>query len=108
MSDKSKAAVLKEFTLADLSKIMSMSEGRRTIACILELCMHEQPAMAKNATELAANVARQEVAQQIKDLVWNGGGKNLWRKMEDEIELRTDLDEQTEDDNKSDPLDIEN
>ncbi len=87
---KTHAVLDREFTIEDIVKVMSTPEGRRTIAMVLELCMHEQDAMANNATHIAANVARQNVANEIKNMVWIGGGKRLWRRMEDEIEIRED------------------
>jgi len=109
LKQRPKEEVFKAFEIADIVKVMHTYEGRRTIAAILELLMHEVSAMAKNAAELSANVARQEVAHTLKDWVWSGGGKQLWRNMEDEIEVRAESEERS-DKAKTvrDPFDLEN
>jgi len=99
---KTRAVLDRDFTIGDLVEVMSKPAGRRTIAMVLELCMHEQDAMAGNATHLAANVAKQGIANQIKDMAWEGGGKSLWRRMEDEIEIREDAVENGEQENDDD------
>lgn len=101
-----KAVVDKDFEYSDIVAIMATGTGRRTIAAILQLCTYEESAMATNATAIASNVAKQEVAHTLKNWIWMGGGKQLWRKMEDEIEIRADdnADVQTEEDSDDDSL----
>lgn len=88
----------REFMVADLVIVMAQPEGRKTIAMILELCLYESSAFAKNATEIAANVAKQEIAHKLKDMAWEAGGKSLWRRMEDEVEARIETVNDAEED----------
>lgn len=98
MSDKQEKQekleeVFEAFKIADIVSVMQTREGRRTIAAILEICMHEQSAIATNSAALAANVARQDISHTLKNWVWTGGGKALWRTMEDEIEINIENEE---------------
>lgn len=105
---ESRAVLDRAFETSDIIEVMSNPAGRRSIAMILELCMYEEDAMASNATAIAANVSKQEVALRIKNTVWNGGGKALWRRMEDEIELREDANETDDTDVDDDYDDLQN
>ena len=94
--------IVKDFELTDIIQVMATPCGRRTIAAILELCMYEESAMATNATALAANVSRQEVAHQLKNWIWEAGGKKLWRIMEDITDLQGENNEEAIDDDEDD------
>lgn len=98
----------REFESADLIEVMRTGSGRRFVALVLELCGYEESAMANNATHIASNVAKQEVAHTLKTICWVGGGKALWRKMEDEIELKIDAIESGETPADDDDYDFEN
>ena len=100
--------LFEEFKLSDIVAVMRTREGRRSMAAILELLMHEESALASNAARLSANAARQDVAYRIKNMIWIGGGKALWRTMEDEIELREESEDAHEKQQEEhDSLDLE-
>jgi hypothetical protein len=78
------------------AQVMETQSGRMFMAALLEICDHEVPAFGTNAAVMANHAAKQEIAYTVKDWVWQGGGKQNWRRMEDTIDITAEIVEEEE------------